>query len=558
MSLSVNPKRLERELKRLRYELEVAQQQTPYLRALVEGTQDRLALLDQSGIILEYNRAFMDQFVDHLDMVIYGRSISTIFRQQSDLNNDIHHPLITDQLLAKLQKSKRLYGCIGNDDVEVDLNPLTIQGQHLVVVSARPLTEEGKREREIQTMRLKLNQLKEQISADREQEKTERLNSLSLLAGSLAHDLNNALAVVLGNLELLNSHTQDDYTLDILDDIRLGVHSAQNLSERLKTFSKGNSSALKPIRFITWLEQLIRALSKANNHRIHIATTNIDSMVRADESQLSQLFINLITNAFQSMNEAGEISAKVEIKLQIKKGKQLKHLMFSGDFPCKDDLEYQIIEILDRGTGIPKENLLKIFDPFFSTKDAGSGIGLASCQKIAYAHRGGIVARNRKDGGANFTIALPICTECDQISAQASPVPTKLNIEKLKRLTVVVLDDEPVVRQTIKKILQRAGVEVFEAESCEEVLSLHQSILDKQLTTRSSLIYLLDLNIEGKLSGVETLRRLNRIDPSVMAVACSGYYKVKIPELYSESGFKGYVSKPFTEMELISALLDLI
>jgi len=553
MPLGVSPKRLERELKRLQYELKVAQRQTPYLRGMIEGTRDRLVLLNEKGEVLEYNSAFAEQFKDDEDAVIYGRHISSIYSIDPALTEAEPHPLITDALLQGRQVGRH-YGYLGAEAIEVELSRLEIQEHSLLVLSARPLDDKARHERELASMRTQLDELTERLSVERERERAQRVEALALLAGTLAHDLNNALAVVCGNLELLEMSIEDmeglqASILETIQDIREGVTSASGLSERLKTFTKGESAELKPLELRSWLKEISRALSKAHQDRLKLNLPVQELWVNADDSQLSQLVINLVSNAFQAMDAQTRDERKlVTLTLQVGRPETLSSLMYSQDHPLNSAQSYVHVSILDQGPGIPEEHLQKIFDPFFSTKQGGSGIGLASAMKVTFGHRGGISAENRPEGGACFHVALPTLKRLSSHEQQTTSAP--IGRLTFPDLTIILMDDEPHIRLTLKKILMLHDAQVYEASGCDELLSIREQVLRRELPGRPELLFLLDLNIEGGPSGVDTLQRLKRLDPSVRAIACSGYFPLQEGDTYEKLGFKAHIPKPFTAEEL--------
>ena len=231
-------------------------------------------------------------------------------------------------------------------------------------------------------------------------------------------------------------------------------------------------------------------------------------------------------------------------------------MMFSQQYPFHAESSYAHLSISDQGPGISKENLLKIFDPFFSTKQGGSGIGLASAVKISFGHRGGISAENRTQGGARFNIALPLLEHPVQIESEVTDTPNgRLSFPNL---TVILMDDEAHIRLALKKILSIHGAQVYEASCCEDVLIIREKLQSRELSCRARVLYLLDLKIEGGLSGVDTLQRLKRLDPEIDAIACSGYFPLNNGNNYQQLGFSEFVPKPFTADELTRAIYRVI
>ena len=550
----MTPKRLERELKRLKYELEVAQRQTPYLRGMIEGIHDRLVLIDKNGTIREYNSAFASSLQDD-DVSLYGTSVATIYTTHPD-DSEQSAPLLTEQILTTRQ-SGRYYGFYVKEAVELELSRVDIQGQELMVLSARPLDEDGKQQRELHAVRKQLDMLTERIQLEREQERAQRIEALALLAGTLAHDLNNALAVVCGNLDMLDliisdAAIQDPDLRETMDDVRNGVASAQTLSQKLKTFTKGESVELRPLNMVPWLRSVVRLLEKAHQDQIRLTLPEEALWVSADEAHITQLLINLVSNAFQAEEEAANARTSVEISLRCATPAELSSMMFSAQNTINTLDEHLLLTVLDHGSGIDAAHLTKIFNPFFSTKQGGSGLGLASAAKIVFGHRGGISAENRREGGACLRVVLPRLYPT--VARDDAPLDDELSLPShhLHTMTVIVMDDEPYVRQTIKRILMHAQAHVLEASCCEEVLALHHRLVVEQGMSPEQLLFILDLNIEGGRSGIETLSLLQHRDPSSRAIACSGYFPMDNAR-YTQLGFKAFLAKPFTAEELLEA-----
>jgi CheY-like chemotaxis protein len=207
--------------------------------------------------------------------------------------------------------------------------------------------------------------------------------------------------------------------------------------------------------------------------------------------------------------------------------------------------QYIRMDIADEGVGIPPDYLAKVFDPFFSTKDAGSGLGLSTSYSIVKKHGGHIKVESRIGRGSKFSIFLPVAKRSVKCT---SSEPDRQMFEGGK---ILVMDDEESVRNVIRPSLQKLGFEVLEARDSSEATGIFRRIVD---SGDSLVVALLDLTIPGSTGGVETLRILKSIDPDVKAIVMSGYVLDPVMQNYGNFGFCGSIRKPFGTNELREAL----
>lgn len=542
--------RTDRELRRLRYELKVAGQQVPYLRALVEGTSDLLALVSSDGEILEHNSAFALALGDR-QVLLHGLDVRRLFYAKTPTVEDPggRQALFTGADLQDVPDvSIRKYGFFGDGAaVECTLGGVDIGGQRLVVVSAILLDDAAQRARDLHDAEVRVQRLQRELVDHRQQERAVRYDSLAVLAGTLAHDLNNAMAVLFGNLDLLGECLEDPRLVQLVEDIHESTRSTRELSIRLGTFSRGSGVVLAPLRVQPWLESVTRALAQSHRTVIPVEMPEAPCWIQGDEAQLTQVILNLVTNAFQASWESPEISLRVDL-----------------DSPAGDPgTEEVLIEVLDRGSGIKDDLLEKLFEPFFSTKPGGSGLGLASAFRIIDAHSGCLCAANRDGGGARFTIRLPMCEAPSRTaigSAAGTPHrPSSVGVHRLETHCVLLLDDDPFVRQTLARILRREGATVLEADRGEKTVRAFQGLLASGLPEGASrLVAVLDLNIASGMDGITTLRQLQMHDPAIRAIACTGHTNRDIATDFRILGFEGYLAKPFRAKALVDTVLGVV
>jgi len=380
-----------------------------------------------------------------------------------------------------------------------------------VIVAFRDVTEKRKMEREL-------------LKAD-------KLESLGLLAGGIAHDFNNILMGIMGNISLAKMEIDPEEELfDILTEAENASIRAKELTQQLLTFSKGGA----PIRQSIDIEKLIKDTCKfalrGSNVSFEFKTAGNIWAANVDEGQISQVINNLIINAKHAMPGGGRIWVRVE---NANTEEVSKKPLSPGRFVK--------IVVEDEGIGIPKEYLSKIFDPYFTTKQQGSGLGLSSVYSIIKRHSGHIEVESELGKGTRFTLFLPAAKDASKIS---SPKAEKSRLGKGK---ILLMDDEKIIREVVPRMLLHFGYEVTVTSNGEEAVQVYRDALSSQKTFD---LVILDLTIPGGMGGKETLQELRKLNPQVKAIVSSGYSTDAVMADYRSFGFVGLVSKPFNMNEL--------
>lgn len=358
-----------------------------------------------------------------------------------------------------------------------------------------------------------------------------KIESLGILAGGIAHDFNNLLTIIYGNLSLAKlTADKDSQNYILLTEAEKASLNAKNLTQQLLTFSKGGT----PVKTATSVETLLRdtvnfVLSGSNVRAVFSIPENL-RVAHIDEGQISQVIHNLVINSRQAMPGGGTISINAE-----------NISMPDNDTAVPGKGDYIKIDISDEGPGIPKENLAKIYDPYFTTKDTGSGLGLAVCYSIIKNHGGTISVQSEKDKGTTFTLHLPAAHEA---GAQRDKPAGKKFVGSGK---ILVMDDDPSVLKITQLILEYMGYETACSRHGEETVELYRNALDSH-TPFDAII--MDLTIPGKMGGAQAIRKIREIDPSVKAIVASGYSNDPIMARYREYGFAAVLAKPYRREEL--------
>lgn len=364
-----------------------------------------------------------------------------------------------------------------------------------------------------------------------ELQKTQKLESIGVLAGGIAHDFNNILTAILGNIALARLYAQPGSKIaEVLGEAENAFGRARDLTQQLLTFSRGGAPMRRTASIADLLRETTTFVLRGSNVRAEFAMAKDLWPAKFDVGQMSQVINNLVINAKQAMPEGGVVRIEAEnVELGARHGVPLR----PGRYVC--------IRVADNGVGIPEEHLNKIFDPYFTTKQAGSGLGLATSYSIVKKHDGHLEAQSRMGEGACFTIYLPASFDAiEERAAAQGALPTGQG-------RVLLMDDEESIRRVGGELLKRLGYEVAFADDGEGAVEMYKAAL---LAGKPFKAVILDLTIPGGLGGVECLRRLAQVDPGVRAIVSSGYSNDPVMAQYQDYGFRGVIAKPYQLKEL--------
>ena len=369
--------------------------------------------------------------------------------------------------------------------------------------------------------------------------KMQKLESIGVLAGGIAHDFNNLLTGILGNVSLsMMGLTSEDKIYKRLKEAERASLFARDLTQQLLTFSKGGA----PVMETLLVEELIRepahlALRGSDKTCLFEIADGLPS-VEADIGQIAQAINNLVINADQAMDEGGVINISAEA-VSINKKNRLP--LKSGD--------YILIRVADEGTGITPEHLSKVFDPYFTTKQKGSGLGLASVYSIIKNHAGHIDLNSKVGKGTTFNIYLPV--------SHNKAMPAKTKEKKVFRGSgrVLVMDDEEIIRELLNEFLTELGYEVECTSDGTEALKTYTEAKE---AGRPFEAVIMDLTIQGGMGGKEAIKLLLEEDPEAKAIVSSGYSNDPVIANYRTFGFSGYLNKPYKVPILSKVLSEVI
>ena len=365
---------------------------------------------------------------------------------------------------------------------------------------------------------------------EEERQKASKLESVGLLAGAIAHDFNNILTAIMGNISLAKLYTSaGEQVFDRLEEAERAALWAKDLTQQLLTFSKGGAPVKRPIEIGSVVRDSAEFASRGSNILCEVSV-NAQVIVEADEGQIRQVVHNLVLNAQQAMPEGGRVWVSID---EVRRTAYDGHGLVPG--------RYAEVVCRDEGVGISKENQARIFDPYFTTKLKGSGLGLATSYSIVRKHNGIITVESEPGQGAAFRILLP-----------ASDMRLPSLVDTVGRVRrghgrILIMDDESFIRDVLGRLFTHFGYEVGYAKDGAEALAAYKGAVEED---RPYHVVIMDLVIPGGMGGREAVRKLLEFDPKAKVIVSSGYSNDPIMANYRHYGFCEAVSKPYRNEEL--------
>ena len=375
----------------------------------------------------------------------------------------------------------------------------------------------------------------------------QKLESLGVLAGGIAHDFNNLLVGILGNASLALMDLPEDSSLrEIISDIETTALRAADLTKQMLAYSGKGRFVVHPVDLNSLVREMAQLLQTVISKRAALRFDFAQELpaVEADGTQLRQIVMNLITNASDAIgSEDGAITLRTGIL------HASREFLESGY--VDDELpegSYAFIEVEDSGCGMDAETRARVFDPFFSTKFTGRGLGLAATLGIVRGHRGTIKVRSEPGRGTTFTILLP----CSRAETSASHEGVSGLREQFRGSgSVLVVDDDETVRSVAQHMLERSGFTVLTARDGCEGVATFEACRDEVA------LVLLDLTMPT-LGGEEAFRAMRQMRPDVRVVLMSGVSSQELASRYGSEGMAGFIQKPFRVEELQECLTSIL
>jgi signal transduction histidine kinase/ActR/RegA family two-component response regulator len=414
---------------------------------------------------------------------------------------------------------------------------------HVIEQVASPIRDS---KNEVAGVVLVFRDITERQRNEAERRKAETLEQLGLLAGGIAHDFNNLLTAIIGNISLASLLLPPDAEMaSRLNDAKNASLRARDLAQQLLTFARGGAPIKKTASIGKLIQDTVSFSLRGSHSRSEFVIGADLWPAEIDSGQISQVIANLVVNADQAMPNGGILRASCD------------NFSYRADtVPVVPDLlpgDYIRIAIHDEGVGIPENILKRIFDPYFTTKAKGNGLGLATTYSIIKNHNGLICVESQVHNGSTFTIYLPASRGHREETQVEQPRPVTEMISGSGR--VLIVDDEEAIRALVEFTLDRLGYQVTQAEDALTGVEIYR----KKLAAGERFdVVILDLTLPGGMGGKEALKRLIEIDPTVNAIVSSGYAMDATMSRYQDFGFRGVIAKPYEAAELGKTVYDVI
>jgi len=498
---------------------------------------------NNTKVLLRYREVFSKSydaqaFVDmnHIYTLANEKYLKLFGKNVDDVINFTVAEVIGEKLFYTFEKFHQR--CILNDEV-VSLNQwVELPSKHLYLsITYTPFHNELD---EVVGIAIAIRDITEQKRAEDDYFRSSKLESIGVLAGGIAHDFNNLLGSIIGNIEMSMRTLDEPERADkYLQTTRVACKRAAGLTQQLLTFSKGG----EPIKSNIDIAELLAETIDFSLHGCAIESqlTCNEGLrnIFADRGQIGQVVQNIVINAKQAMPAGGLI--KVDCSNISKSSPEMKTLTSAF-------IDFVKISITDTGSGMSEDVLNSIFDPYFTTRDEGSGLGLALSYSIINKHAGFINVESMENVGTTFSIYLP---------ATDSPVTDNkedeiivMKSDNTKR--IMIMDDDEMIREIGEAMLEELGYLVEHAATGEQAIEAYQ--LAMQDSEKHIDLIIMDLTILGGMGGKEAAQEVLTINPDAKILVSSGYSNDPVMADFQKYGFSGAVTKPYTLDELAIAI----
>ena len=509
---------LAREITERKHAVEALKQSEERYRTLFEESRDAIYISSRDGAFIDVNEAALNLFGYGREEML-GLNVREIYLNPADrdrFRRDIEEKgSVRDYEIPCRRKDGRELHCLLTATVRHDTNGNILGYQGIF----RDVTERRRMEEDLLRAR--------------------KLESVGVLAGGIAHDFDNLLTAILGSVSLARMYMEGGGEAhERLAEAEKAAIRARDLTGQLLSFSAGFAPARKKALEVGDLIRDAAAGATAGCSVICEFSVVQDLWpVEVDADQIRQVIHNLVVNACQAMTEGGTVQVLAE-----------NVTVRPEDILPLSVGNYVRLSVKDHGIGIAPEHLGRIFDPYFTTKKKGNGLGLATAYSIIKSHNGFITAESKPGAGATFYVYLP-ASRGAVLAAGEKEMPAG------RKGRVLVMDDEELVRLVAGNILAKIGYDVEYANDGGAAVERYREAMK---SGNAFDVVLMDLNIKGGIGGREALRMLTEIDPDVKAVVSSGYASDAIMTDFAKSGFRGAVAKPYTIKEMSDVLSAVI
>ncbi len=492
-------------------------------RRIFELIPGPVTLAETDGAIIACNDAFCAAVGYQREEILGRRTSQFSTWLDPQLRDNMYAEVSQGKYVDWLEfKMRRRDGQIRT--MQIFSRPFELSGRRVVLSAGRDVTEQRKLEQQMLH--------------------SQKLESLGVLAGGIAHDFNNLLTGILGNADLAKTEMSPVApSRTSLEDIEIAARRAADLCRQLLAYSGRGRFIVQPLSLQELVEEMGHLLSVSISKKVVLKYHFSQGLpaVDADATQLRQVIMNLIVNASEAIGErSGVIS--VTVGLAHCESDYLKDCL--GDERLRPG-DYVYLEIADTGHGMDKTTLDRVFDPFFSTKFTGRGLGLAAVLGIMRGHHGAIKVYSEPDRGTTFKLLFP------PSETSARKLETRPPADTAYRATgkILLADDEETIRNLGRRMLQRAGFEVIVAADGREAIEKFAGDMD------AISLVILDLTMPHA-DGEACFREMRRLKPDVKVILSSGYNEQDIVNRFAGKGLAGFVQKPYTTEELLARIRE--
>jgi len=492
---------------------------TSTLEAMLASLHDGVVRIDSEGRVLEMNLAAQEL---------------TGWRADETAGQPVERMLHVQPFTGSGRTGiAELLDPDGDDDLQFRAQLETRMGLQLEVdIHATRLTDEDDN---LEGAVIVLHDRTHVRKAEEELRRADKLESLGVLAGGIAHDFNNLLTGVSGNVSLAMEHlSADSESLALLQRIERAGTRAKALSRQLLTFASGGTPLRKDSSITDLLKESVSfcLAGRAIDCDLQVAD---DLHANVDRGQMAQVVQNLVINACDAMGGEGTLTVSGEL------------LVDTDDVPGLPKGDYIFIRVGDQGRGIPREALRRVFEPYFTTKARGTGLGLAVAHSIIRQHEGAIQIESEPGSGTEVRFWLP---------TSDAPMVTELpdyDFNPQEGIRILLMDDDQVVSEVAEEMLSRLGFQVTSTYEGREAVQAYKAAQEKGNPYH---LVLLDLTVPGGMGGLETLTALRKLDPKVRAIGTSGYSGKAALGSLEDHGFVAALPKPFTLNEMRAVIAE--
>ncbi|MFW6177773.1 MAG: hybrid sensor histidine kinase/response regulator [Desulfohalobiaceae bacterium] len=497
-------------------------------RKLVDTSPDAIALVDEDGQIMAANPVLGKQLgQEQQDLV--GQPLQEILPQEQaeQIMQNGNLALSSQEVVCRQETRQDKY----YESYYIPVYALHARDSFQLV--SKDITERQKAEQEREQLRMQMLQ-------------SQKLQSIGVLAAGVAHEFNNLLQIMSGNIQLLlMSKTDQDPDLKHLESVRTAVNRAAMLVKQLLLFSRSSSTMKTWVDPSDSVQKAINLLEQTLPRMIQVTFSQDEDLwpIYADPVQVEQVVVNLCTNAADAMPEGGLISIEAR---NVHPGSRYAHYDLG-----LDPRGYVLLRVQDTGLGMDAETLAQIFDPFFTTKEVGqgTGLGLSTVYGIVQSHAGHIQCSSTPDQGTDIRIYWP--------AGKSEEIPGAQRQEELAvqiqggNETILVVDDEGAYQEVLRRVLDRSGYRVLVASSGEEALNMYFGY-EQEID-----LVILDLSMPG-MGGRKCLLDILARDPEAKVLVASGYFAESKGQEMLQLGAAGFISKPFQLAELMFKVREVL